>query len=73
MYAVTWQSPAGIIKYPAPISILDLSVNRSELDAVLSWSHSEGNASKYQVWRSADPGFSPGDLGVCENRRSFTS
>ena len=63
MYAVTWQAPAGIVKYPAPLSVIDLSVDRSDLDAVLNWSHSDGNAVLYQVWRSADPIFNPGDLG----------
>jgi hypothetical protein len=62
MYAVTWQAPAGIVKYPAPVKVPDLTVSRSDLDAVLSWSHSDSNVNKYQVWRSADPNFNPGDL-----------
>jgi len=63
MYAVTWQAPAGIVKYPAPVKVPDLTVSRSGIDAVLSWPHSDGNAIKYQAWRSADADFNPGDLG----------
>lgn len=63
MYVSTWQSPAGIVKYTVPLSITDLTIHRVSSSAVLTWTHSETDVTHYQVWRSSDPYFTPGDTG----------
>jgi hypothetical protein len=61
MYVTTWTAPAGIVKYPAAPSVSDLSIRQSGSDVVLSWEHLGGNVTYYQVWRSTERSFSPGD------------
>ena len=61
MYVTTWMTPTGIIKYPAPLSVSDLGIIQSGSDAVLNWGHLGGDVTYYQVWRSTEPSFTPGD------------
>jgi hypothetical protein len=61
MYATTWAAPAGIVKYPAPTRVTDLGISQSGSDVVLNWGHLGGDVTHYQVWRSTERSFTPGD------------
>jgi hypothetical protein len=61
MYVSTWQDGSGIIEYTAPLSVTNLTISKSGNDAVLSWSHTQPEVTQYQVWRSTQPYFTPGD------------
>jgi hypothetical protein len=62
MYLSTWQNPSGIIEYTIPDAVT-LSINKSGNDAVLSWTNSDSLVDHYEVWRSTNPYFNPGDVG----------
>jgi hypothetical protein len=63
MYVTTWQTPSGIVRYAAPQPPV-ISIARSGDDAVLSWSHTDTLVDHYEIWRSTQPYFSPGDVGA---------
>lgn len=62
MYVSTFQDPARLVKYTPPDAVT-LSISRSGSEAVLSWSHTDTLVDHYEIWRSAQPYFSPGDVG----------
>jgi len=45
-----------------PPQVNDLMLSTQGVDAVLGWTHQPQNQA-YEVWRSSDPYFTPGDLG----------
>ena len=51
MYVTTWMTPTGLLKYPVPISVTDLSISQSGSDAILNWGHLGEEVIYYQVWR----------------------
>lgn len=55
---VSW--PDYIIAVP---SVSDLAVSRSDDDALLTWTDLGGSVTGYEVWRSSEPYFLPGDGG----------
>jgi hypothetical protein len=61
MYVATWQDGSGIIEYTTPLSVTDLTISKSSNNAVLHWSHTQPEVTQYQVWRSTQPYFTPGD------------
>lgn len=62
MYISTFQDPAGMVRLTPPDAVT-ISASRSGTDLVLSWNHSDSYVNKYEVWRSLNPYFNPGDAG----------
>ncbi len=49
------------LQSPTPLSVTDLTILKSSNHAVLHWSHTQPEFNQYQVWRSTQPYFTPGD------------
>ncbi len=63
MFVSTWQNPSGIVAYTIPDAVT-LSISKSGNDVVLSWTNNDSFVDHYEVWRSTDPYFNPGDPGT---------
>lgn len=62
MYVSTFQDPAGMLRYTPPDAVT-ISASRSGADLVLNWNHTDSYVNQYEVWRSSNPYFNPGDAG----------
>jgi hypothetical protein len=62
MYVTTWQNPAGVVRYTAPVSV-SVGITISGATTRLNWLHNQSEVTGYEVWRSAAPYFLPGDIG----------
>lgn len=62
MYVSTFTDPARLVKYTAPDAVT-LSISKSGNAALLSWQNTDSFVDHYEVWRSIDPYFEPGDAG----------
>ncbi len=62
MYVATFQAPAGIVRYTIPDPVT-LSISKSSLNVVLSWTNTDSLVDHYEVWRSSSPYFNPYDAG----------
>lgn len=62
MYVSTFQDPAGMLRFTPPDAVT-ISASRSGADLILSWNHTDSYVNQYEVWRSSNPYFSPGDAG----------
>jgi len=50
----------GYSQAPAPTAVTDLVMTRSLADGALTWSHSDPDVTHYEVYRSENPYFTPG-------------
>ncbi len=56
-------STTTAVHAPTPVAVADLAAGRSGTDVMLTWSHTDVVVDHYEVWRSMDPYFMPGDAG----------
>ncbi|MBM4091423.1 MAG: DUF11 domain-containing protein [Planctomycetes bacterium] len=64
-------STTTAVHAPTPVAVADLAASRSGTDIVLTWSHTDVVVDHYEVWRSTDPYFVPGEAGS-EKRRDVS-
>ncbi len=53
----------GQVDASVPPAVSDLAVSRVGSIALLTWTHLGSDVTRYEVWRSSDPYFTPGDEG----------
>jgi hypothetical protein len=62
MYVSTFQDPSGMVKFTPPDAVT-ITASKSGNNMVIGWLHADIYVDHYEVWRSSNPYFTPGEVG----------